>query len=200
MLVSKSKTLPDLPSHINETYDELLTQLSSEEYLVLSFGSYEAAFVAYNIVKARIRQLRLKNVSLTQKEEALYLRQESSFTLSEEDKDKLLSQIEKIDGGCWMWLGPQSAGYGVPFIQGRQRLAHRLFYLMQYGGKLKGLRLRNACDNRGCVNPHHFTSSRDAAPHNLPDNFIDVTIESDGSFNIPKGYVDDDATPEESTE
>ena len=194
MEISTSKTLPPHTSPIHDTYDELLTQLSSEEYLVLSFGSYGAAVTASNIIKTRISHLKMQNISLTQRDADIYLRQEVGFTLSEGDKTKLLDKIEKTDDGCWMWKGPQSAGYGVPFIQGRQRLAHRMFYLMHHGVNVEGLRIKNTCGNRGCVNPDHFKAPA-IAFRDLQERarYLDVTQAVGGSWNIP-------AELEESTE
>lgn len=59
--------------------------------------------------------------------------------------------------GCWLWGGYlQRDGYGQTYVDGKSRLAHRIFYEFFKGEIPRGLQLDHLCRNRSCVNPDHL--------------------------------------------
>lgn len=62
-------------------------------------------------------------------------------------------------GGCWLWLGSRTSGYGQ-INAGRRGegmlRAHRVAYEMLVGPIPEGLQLDHLCRVRRCVNPSHL--------------------------------------------
>lgn len=59
--------------------------------------------------------------------------------------------------GCWKWLGRKNwGGYGLFYLDGKQKLAHRVSYEFARDIIPKGLQVDHLCRNRGCVNPSHM--------------------------------------------
>lgn len=60
-------------------------------------------------------------------------------------------------GDCWEWHGERTArGYGVFYIGGQRRSAHRLSYEWAHGRIPYGIMVCHRCDNPPCVRPEHF--------------------------------------------
>lgn len=67
------------------------------------------------------------------------------------------SNVEKSDGGCWMWIGTKvNKGYGVIGYRGKAIGAHRMSYIIHHGEIPDGMILLHSCDNPSCVNPDHL--------------------------------------------
>lgn len=59
--------------------------------------------------------------------------------------------------GCWLWAGKVGArGYAVVHFNGKQRLAHRVYWEFVNGPIPDGLVIDHLCSNRSCVNPAHM--------------------------------------------
>lgn len=60
-------------------------------------------------------------------------------------------------GACWIWCGALfTQGYGMFWLDGKQRRAHRVLYVWTYGELGLGDDLDHTCRNRSCVNPDHL--------------------------------------------
>jgi hypothetical protein len=74
-------------------------------------------------------------------------------------KDRLLSQIEITDDGCWLWTGyrnPEPKNYGRIRVYGRLWTTHRLAYEVLVGPIPEGLTLDHLCRRPPCINPAHL--------------------------------------------
>lgn len=71
--------------------------------------------------------------------------------------DRFWSKVRETASGCWEWTaGQNGVGYGSYYLDGRQRLAHRLAYAEMVGPIPDGLHIDHICRNRLCVNPDHL--------------------------------------------
>lgn len=68
------------------------------------------------------------------------------------------TRVERItESGCWIWLGSSySNGYGRLSFNGKERLAHRVFFEVFKGIVPDGFCVLHRCDVRCCVNPDHL--------------------------------------------
>jgi len=73
-------------------------------------------------------------------------------------KNRLMSKIDKdSDSGSWNWTASKNdKGYGILYVVGRGKLAHRISYFIFVGKIPKNKELDHLCRNRGCVNPKHL--------------------------------------------
>lgn len=75
--------------------------------------------------------------------------------LPERFRSKL--QVIKERGSCIEWQGAiSSTGYGGYWLDGRQRLAHRVAWELAKGPIPAGLQIDHLCRNPRCVNPKHL--------------------------------------------
>lgn len=59
-------------------------------------------------------------------------------------------------GGCWMWTGTVSNGYGAIKDRGKTLKASRVSWELHRGPIPNGLFVCHACDVPLCVNPNHL--------------------------------------------
>lgn len=72
------------------------------------------------------------------------------------DLDRLMSHT-KIEGDCLIWVGGlDKDGYGITWLAGITRRAHRAFYELVIGEIPEGMGLDHLCRNRACVKPIHL--------------------------------------------
>lgn len=68
---------------------------------------------------------------------------------------RFMKFVEKDQDGCWNWKGHIARkGYGS--FHSKERLAHRVSYLLFKGELIKNLTIDHLCRNRKCVNPDHL--------------------------------------------
>ena len=60
------------------------------------------------------------------------------------------------EGGCLLWTGATTNGYGVVSVDGRLQRAHRVAYEQANGPIPAGLHLDHLCRVRACINPDHL--------------------------------------------
>lgn len=61
------------------------------------------------------------------------------------------------DSDCLLWYGARiPSGYGIVTIANKQRYAHRVSFVMEYGDIDVGKYVLHRCDVRNCVNPQHL--------------------------------------------
>lgn len=108
------------------------------------------------------------------------------YVLTDSDRERLWSFIEKTDG-CWPWTGGRGKGkdnYGRFNLDGKHVVrVHRLVYTLMVGPIPAGLHLRHTCDNPPCVNPEHLIPSTRA------ENMADMKAKGRGSGrfkDVPK--------------
>jgi hypothetical protein len=87
-----------------------------------------------------------------------FFRKESSFSFRQKSPiEKILSQIEKNETGCWLWTGRvNNNGYGVISISSKENYTHRVSYTELKGPIPIGLFLDHLCRTPRCCNPDHL--------------------------------------------
>ena len=71
-------------------------------------------------------------------------------------KNRFWENVQKSEG-CWIWTGMKNPdGYGLFFMDGKKRSAHRVLWQMRHGVICKEQYILHECDNPACVNPDHL--------------------------------------------
>lgn len=112
-------------------------------------------------------------------------------------KDKLLSSVKILEGGCWLFTGgKQSQGYGMIYDAERKGnvRAHIVSYAIHVETIPKGLLVLHTCDNPWCVNPEHLflgthQDNVDDMRSKGRDSFGDNVGEKNGQAKLTKANV-----------
>lgn len=80
--------------------------------------------------------------------------------LNNRELDRFWSSVLKTDS-CWIWIGRRchskpGQNYGQFYYRGKNLLAHRISYFLQYGINPGKYLVRHTCDHPWCVNPFHL--------------------------------------------
>lgn len=79
-----------------------------------------------------------------------------SFPMRDADLARFVSNVDRVEDGCWNWIGTKNhKGYGR-FSYGKSMPAHRAAYQHHVGSIPEGLDVDHLCGNRACVNPVHL--------------------------------------------
>jgi len=77
--------------------------------------------------------------------------------ITDKDKERFFSKIQKQEDGCWIWKGcKDKGGYGYIGIKGSTLKAHRVAKTLESGPIPHGMFVCHHCDNPPCCNPDHL--------------------------------------------
>lgn len=71
-------------------------------------------------------------------------------------EERFREKYEEDANGCWIWTASQNKGYGLFWLAGANRPAHRVSYEMRVGPIPDGLVIDHLCRTPLCVNPAHM--------------------------------------------
>ena len=70
--------------------------------------------------------------------------------------ERFWSKVDRTDA-CWNWIGAiNEKGYGLFRFNGKTSKAHRVSYILTFGGIDDNMVMDHLCRNRKCVNPKHL--------------------------------------------
>ena len=107
--------------------------------------------------------------------------------------DRFWNKVNKhTDNGCWEWQGNYNhGGYGVFWIDGQNRMAHRIvFKMLNMIEPTSDIMVCHHCDNPKCVLPNHLFFGT------AKDNALDMVAKGRDANGIEKIRKYDDATIE----
>lgn len=84
------------------------------------------------------------------------------ITISQRDKERLLSKTINADSGCMIWIGAvDRTGYGAFRLDGKKVGAHVASWRLHNEGRPVpvGKLIMHKCDCRLCVNPEHLVDA-----------------------------------------
>lgn len=71
--------------------------------------------------------------------------------------ERFSSKTQVQATGCIEWIASRDGcGYGMFRFGGRSQRAHRVAWILTFGGIPDGLQVLHKCDNPPCVNPDHL--------------------------------------------
>lgn len=77
-------------------------------------------------------------------------------TLDKIAKERFWTKVNKTEN-CWFFLSSiDRNGYGLFWLDGKARLAHKVSYFFEFGAYSSSWHVLHNCDTRNCVNPKHL--------------------------------------------
>lgn len=98
--------------------------------------------------------------------------------MSPRDAARFWGRVEKTDG-CWLWRAGTNRGYGIAWVGGRIKKAHRVSWEEVNGPIPPGMFVCHRCDNPPCVRPSHLFLGTNA------DNMRDMSEKGRGYLRSP---------------
>lgn len=91
--------------------------------------------------------------------------------------------------GCWQWMGTKDQdGYGLFWLNGSRKRAHRVSYEWMKGLIPEELELDHLCKNPSCVNPNHLESVSHQENCKRGEGGKKTGEKNKQKMNCPKGH------------